>query len=235
MALTATAALPAELALATAACSGASAAPTGPGPRPRLAERLVDALGDASSRRVPVSGDRTAGRARVALLHATPRLPGDGASAAALPPLPRSGCVPRRRAETCQAARRRPSRRGPSPRASAKAISITGQTAYALTPPAMTVRRITPSAPPTPPPSRPTPGSRQSSPDSGTPAAAACGRWAAAGACCSARPARAAGRTYSRRSWCEEAPWCVLPARQVAGRTSRNARSTGRRESRAIG
>ena len=83
-----------------------------------------------------------------------------------------------------------------------------GQTAYALTPPVMTVRRITPSAPPTPPPSRPTPGSRQSSPD-GTPAAAACGRWAAAGACCSARPARAAGRTYSRRSWCEEAPRCV--------------------------
>ena len=81
MALTATAALPADLALAAAACSGASAAPRGPGPLPCLVERLVDALGDASSRRVPVRGDRTAGRARVAL-HATPRLPGDGAFAA---------------------------------------------------------------------------------------------------------------------------------------------------------
>ena len=75
MALTATAALPVDLALATAACSGASAASRGRGPRLCLAERLSDALGDASAR-----GDGTAGRAREAI-PATPRLPGDGAAA----------------------------------------------------------------------------------------------------------------------------------------------------------
>ena len=61
MALTATAALPADLALAAAACSGASATPRGLGPRPCLAERLAHALGDASSRRVPAMRKSTSG------------------------------------------------------------------------------------------------------------------------------------------------------------------------------
>ena len=131
MALTATAALPADLALAAAACSGASAAPRGPGPRPRLVERLVDALGDASSRRVPVRGGRTAGRARVAL-HATPRLPGDGASAAArcrrcLAAALCLGAEPRhaRRPAAAHRDEARPLVVHRVARASAKAISIT--------------------------------------------------------------------------------------------------------------
>ncbi|EOD14511.1 hypothetical protein EMIHUDRAFT_308609 [Emiliania huxleyi CCMP1516] len=112
MALTATAALPADLALAAAACSGASAAPRGHGPRPRLTERLVDALGDASSRRVPARGDGTAPPAELEWPSTPPRdcpamVP---PPPRALPPLPRSGCVPRRRAETCQAACCRPSK-----------------------------------------------------------------------------------------------------------------------------